>query len=170
MRFRALTLLIAPIFTLNLFITAPTNTAYAQFKEIPKETKLKLKSGSGLILGFINPKNFSMNHSFNLQYATFGGSSFSLASYTATLNYDVIKNLRVSADVTMQYSPFARLGLNNSALDKDFQNSLNGINLSRVSLQYRPAENMFINIDYINNNNPYFYDGYYYNRFWDHYR
>jgi hypothetical protein len=151
----------------NLMITSPTSSIYAQYKEIPKETKVKLKSGNGLIFGFINPKNFSVNHSVNLQYATFGNASYSLASYTATLNYDVLKNLRVSADVSMQYSPYATLGLNNSALNKDFQNSFNGINLSRVSLQYKPAENMFINIDYINNSSLYLFDNYYYNRYWD---
>jgi hypothetical protein len=170
MRFRALTLLIAPIFALNLFVSVPANSVYAQFKEIPKETKLKLKSGNGLILGFINPKNFSINHSVNMQFVSSGNSSLSLASYTATLNYQFLKNLNVSADVTMQYSPYASLGLNNSVLDKDYQKSFNGINLSRVSLQYRPAENMFINIDYIDNSNLYLYDNYYYNRFWDYYR
>jgi hypothetical protein len=170
MRFQAITLLLAPIFALNMFISTPTNSVYAQYKEIPKETQIKLKSGNGLILGFINPKNFSINHSVNLQYVNMGSASFSLASYTATLNYDVMKNLRVSADVTMQYSPYANLGIGNSALNKDFQNSLNGINLSRVSLEYQPVKNMFINIDYVNNNNLYLYDNYYYNRFWGYYR
>jgi hypothetical protein len=164
MKLLSLSLLIAPIFVLNLFVTTPS---YSQFKEIPKETKSKIKSGNGLIFGFINPKNFSINHSFNLSYATFGNSSVSLASYTATLSYQVLKNLKLSADVTMQYSPYASLGSNNSVLNKDFQNSFNGINLSKVSLQYKPAENMFINIDYINNSNSYLYDNYYYNHFWD---
>jgi|SRR4030095_13831164 hypothetical protein len=163
MKLPLLTLLIAPIFILNLFVVTP---AYSQFKEIPKETKTKLKSGNGLIFGFINPKNFSINHSFNLSYGTAGSTSVGIASYTATLNYMVLKNLKLSADVTMQYSPYASLG-NNSALNKDFQNSFNGINLSRVSLQYKPAENMFINIDYINNTNSYLYNNYYNNYFWD---
>jgi len=168
MKFRAITLILAPIFCLNLFVSYPSNTAYSQFKEIPKETKLKLKSGNGLILGFINPKNFSIEHSFNLSYSSIGDASYSLASYTARLNYKIIDNLKLSADVTMQYSPHASLGANNTSLNKDFQNSLNGINLSRVSLQYKPSENMYINLDYINNsNNFYWYDNNYYNRFWD---
>lgn len=169
MKLPLFTLLIAPIFVLNIFVTTPS---YAQFKEIPKETRSKLK-GNGLIFGFINPKNFSINHSVNLSYVTVGGASVSLASYTATLSYNVLKNLRLSADVTMQYSPYASLGINNPALNKDFQNSFNGINLSRVSLEYKPAKNMFINIDYINNSNPYLLDNYYYNyydRYWDYNR
>lgn len=164
MKFKAITFILAPIIVINFFAFSPL---YSQFKEIPKDTKVKLKSGSGLIFGFINPKNFSIQHSFNLSYATFGDASYSLTSYTATLNYKILDNLRLSADVTMQYSPFASLGANNTSLNKDFQNSLNGINLSRISLQYKPTENMFINVDYINNNNLYLYDNYYYNRFWN---
>ncbi|HJY64278.1 MAG TPA: hypothetical protein VJ455_08990 [Ignavibacteria bacterium] len=167
MKFSVIALILAPIVCLNLFVSNPTNTAFSQFKEIPKETKSKLNTSSGLILGFINPKNFSIEHSVNLSYATFGDASYSLASYTARLNYKVLDNLKLSADVTMQYSPFASLGAGNTSLNKDFQNSLNGINLSRVSLQYKPMENMFINIDYINNNNMYWNNNYYYNRFWD---
>lgn len=165
MRFPSLTMLLMPVLALNLFIASPSNTVYTQFKEIPKETQTKLKSG-GLILGFINPKNFSLQHSVNLSYQTFGNSSVSIASYTATMSYKILNNLKVSADVTMQYSPFASLGSTNAALNKNFQSSFNGINLSRVSLEYKPAENMFINIDYINNSNSYLYDNYY-NRYWN---
>jgi hypothetical protein len=165
MRFPSLTMLLMPVLALNLFIANPSNTVYTQFKEIPKETQTKLKSG-GLILGFINPKNFSLQHSVNFSFENYGNSSVSLASYTATLSYKFLNNLKVSADVTMQYSPYASFGSSNAVLNKDFQNSFNGINLSRVSLEYRPAENMFINIDYINNSNPYLYNNYY-NRYWD---
>lgn len=141
--------------------------SYAQYKEIPYETRVKLKSNN-MILGFINPKNFSLRHSFNLSYQTFGSGSYSIASYTGTLSYKILENLNVSADVTMQYSPFANLGSSNSVLNKDFQNSLNGVYLSRVSLNYRPFKNMFINIDYVNNRNSYLlpYD-YYFSRWGD---
>src|SRR5689334_1325383 len=129
--------LIAVIFALV------TGISYSQFKEIPNKTKTQLKSG-GLILGFINPKNFSISHSFNMSVMTGGNTSVSLASYTATMNYKILKNMNLSADVTMQYSPYATLGSNNLGLNKDFQNSLNGINLSRVSLDYQPTKDMSI--------------------------
>ena len=138
--------------------------SYAQFKEIPYETKMKLKSNN-LILGFINPKNFSWTHSVNLSYQTFGNSSYSIASYTGTLNYKVLKNLDVSADVTMQYSPFASINGGNPAVNKDFQNSLGGVYLSRLSLSYRPLKNMFININYFNNRNYNWYDDYFFSRY-----
>jgi hypothetical protein len=143
-----------------------TGLSFSQFKEIPNKTRTQLKSGSsGLILGFINPKNFSISHSFNMNVMTGGNTSVSLASYTATMNYKILKNMNLSADVTMQYSPYASIGSNNPAINKDFQNSLNGINLSRVSLDYQPTKNMYISINYINqkNYNPYWSDNNYYN-------
>lgn len=146
-----------------------TCVTFSQFKEIPKGTQTKLKNkNSGLILGFINPKNFYINHSVNLSYQTIGNSSVSLTSYTATLGYKVMDNMNISADVTLQYSPYASIGSNNPAINKNFQNSFNGINLSRVSLDYKPFKNMYISIDYVNNkNNLYWYNDYYNNRFWN---
>jgi hypothetical protein len=95
---------------------------------------------------------------------TGGNTSVSLASYTATMNYKILKNMNLSADVTMQYSPYASIGSNNPAINKDFQNSLNGINLSRVSLDYRPTKDMSISINYINQKGSYYgYDNYYNN-------
>ncbi|MEO8514945.1 MAG: hypothetical protein ABI543_15410 [Ignavibacteria bacterium] len=152
-----------------LILALVTGLSFSQFKEIPNKTKTQLKSGSnGLILGFINPKNFSITHSFDMSVQTGGNSSVSLASYTATMNYKILKNMNLSADVTMQYSPYASIGSNNPAINKDFQNSLNGINLSRVSLDYQPTKNMYISISYVNHKNSlYGYDNYYDNPFWN---
>jgi hypothetical protein len=140
------------------------NISYAQYKEIPYETKMKLKNNKGLILGFINPNNLSLTHSINFSYLNAGNTSVSLTSYTGTLSYKVLKNLNVSADITMQYSPYASFGSSNAALNREFQNSFNGINLSRLSLDYKPFKNMFIHFDYVNNRNGYYYYpyGYFY--------
>ena len=134
-------------------------SSFSQYRDVPYETKTKLKTNN-LIFGFINPKNFSITHSINLSYLTFGNNSVSLTSYTGSLNYKILNNLSVGADVTMQYSPFASIGNASSQVNKDFQNSLSGIYLSRVSLNYKPAKNVFINIQYLNNKNNY---GYYNN-------
>jgi hypothetical protein len=147
-----------------IIIAVCAGMSYAQYKEIPYETRMKLKSNN-LILGFINPKNFSWTHSVNFSYQTFGNSSYSIASYTGTLNYKVLKNLDISADVTMQYSPFASINGGNAAVNKDFQNSLEGVYLSRLSLSYRPLKNMFININYFDNRNYNWYDDYFFSRY-----
>lgn len=154
---------ISLIITVFLIITSASK---AQFKEIPYETRAKLKS-SNLILGFINPKYFSIQHTFNLSYRNYGNASVSLASYTATLSYNILKNMKLSADVTMQYSPFATLGSSSNLLNKDFQNSFNGINLSRVSLNYKPFNNVYIQLDYVNNQNNYYLMDNYYNHWSD---
>lgn len=141
------------------FFVCVNATVFGQFKDIPKETKDRIKSNN-LILGFINPKNFSFTHHVNLSYQTSGGNSVSLASYTGTLGYRIMDNLMVSADVTMQYSPFASLSNGTSQINKNFQNSLSGIYLSRVAVDYKPFKNMFISFSYENHKNNYFYDNY----------
>ena len=138
------------------------NVCYAQFKDIPYETKEKLKNNN-LILGFINPKNFSWSSSINMSFQTFGSGSASIASYTGTLGYKILNNLNVSADITMQYSPYATLGSSIGSVNKDFQNSLNGVYLSRLALDYQPFKNTFLHIEYDNLKNnynwPYYFNG-----------
>jgi len=150
------------LFVLTAVTVLISQFSYAQFKEVPYETKSKLKSGN-LILGFINPKNFSLTHWFSVSYVNIGGNSISLTSYTGRVSYKILRNLDLSADLTMQYSPFASLKYGTTGLNKEFQNSLTGIRLSRVSLNYRPAKNVFINLDYVNtpynfygNSDPYY--------------
>lgn len=143
-----------------------TTVSFAQFKDIPAETKTKLKSNN-LIFGFINPKNFSMEHTVNVSFQSYGNSSVSLTSYTNTMSYKILDNMRVSADITMQYSPFASISGASPLVNKDFQNSFNGINLSRVSLEYKPLKNLYINVNYVNMKNNYWMDNY--NNPWGYY-
>ena len=137
---------------LALAFAFTSNISFAQYIEVPNQTT-QLKNSNGLILGFINPKNFSIQHSFNMSYGSFGNEQVSLASYTATMTYIIRDNMKLSADVTMQYSPFASISGLSASGNRDFQNSFNGINLSRVSFDYKPVKNMFISINYFNNKN-----------------
>ena len=152
---------------LIVILALASNLSFAQFIEVPNKTKTQLKEQNSLILGFINPKNFSISHSFNMSYGSYGNTQVSMASYTATLSYLVRDNMKLSADVSMQYSPYASIG-SNAASNRAFQNSLSGINLSRVSLDYKPFKDMSISINYYNmkNSNNWmfnngFYNGYY---------
>lgn len=131
-----------------------TGTSFAQYREIPEATKTRLKSG--LILGFINPDNFYLNHSIGISYFNINNASVSLTSYTATVGYKINAKMNISADITMQYSPYASVGSFNQSLNRDFQKSLTGIIISRVSFNYKPFKNLFINIDYFNNRNAFF--------------
>jgi hypothetical protein len=143
------------------FLILLNATVFGQFKDVPKETKDRIKSNN-LIFGFINPKNFTFTHHINVSYETYGGNSVSLASYTGTLGYRVMDNLMVSADITMQYSPYASIANGTNQMNRTFQNSLSGIYLSRFAVDYQPFKNMYINISYENHKNNYSND--YFNR------
>lgn len=152
---------------LTALLAILTNFSFAQYIDVPQETKSQLKSGN-LILGFINPKDFSMESFVNMSYGSVGNANVSLASYTARLNYNVLKNMKLSADVTMQYSPYASIG-STAAINKQFQSSFNGVNLSRLSLDYQPFKDMYISLNYFNPGNNYYnpygaFGGSYYNR------
>ena len=143
------------------------NTGYSQFKPIDTRSTPYTASTGNLILGIFNPKNFTMNHSFNVSMLSTSYGSVSLTSYTNSMNYQFSKKLSVSADVTMQYSPFAS-SVYGSGYANQMQKDFSGVNLSRASLNYKISDNSFIKFEYVNEkNNPYsyynpynpFYDG-----------
>ena len=162
--------IIAILFTLLIF----SNNSFSQFKgNDDNKPSIFNKSSNNLILGFINPKNFSMRHSFNVSMLTTGYGNVSLTSYISSMNYKISNKLDVSADVKFQYSPFASSGLG-SEYSSSLQKNLSGVYLSRASLNYRISENASINFqyrkydesDYFGNlNNPFFnksgYNGFY---------
>src|SRR6187399_3143561 len=113
-----------------------SNFSLAQFKGPEDKTPSSYnKSSNNLILGFINPKNFSMNHSFNVSMMSTGYGNVSLTSYINSMNYRISDRFNVSADVKFQYSPFAssKFGASNATA---LQNNLTGLFLSRASLNY----------------------------------
>ena len=63
------------------------------------------------------------------------------------------------------YMSIPTILLGRLAINKDFQNSLGGVYLSRLSLSYKPLKNMFININYFNNKNYNWYDDYFFSRY-----
>lgn len=141
----------------------------AQFREDANK-KVDIKSGitnyspSSLLLGFINPQNFQMNHSFNMSYTSFGGEGLALGIYTNSMSYQFAENLNIEADISFVNSPYSSLG-------EEHSKQLNGIYLSRAQLNYKPSENMFITIQY--NQLPYnygFYSPYKYSRYSPFYR
>lgn len=162
------------IAVLIVFIIS-SNFSFAQFKgddnKNPNSLKPYNKSSNNLILGFINPNNFTMNHSFNVSMMTTGYGNVSLTSYINTMNYRISDRFNLSADVKMQYSPFASSNLGQSYTNA-LQNNLNGIFLSRASLNYQISDYSSINFeyrridesDYYNNNN--FYNPFYSNSGW----
>ena len=154
-----------------LFLTVlvlTSNISFSQFKGYDDKGPSSYNTGTGnLILGFINPKNFTMNHSFNMSMLNSAYGTVSLTSYINSMNYRVNDRFNVSADVTVQYSPFASSGLGSSYSDA-LQKNLSGVFLSRASLNYKISDNSFINVEYRNLNEADYLGGYF-NPFYNNY-
>lgn len=136
----------------------------AQFKEKAGSRpsvgeSLVRQQNSNLLFGWFDPSRFSMHQSYSLSYMSIGGQGLSLGVYTNSMYYKISGPLDVQFDVSLQHSPFSSFG--NS---KD----LSGMYLSRVQLNYRPAENMLLQVQYRQlptmywwdqNRSPMFYNG-----------
>lgn len=129
-------------------IILTSNFSFAQYKGYDdKGPSSYNKNTSNLLFGFINPKNFTMNHSFNMQMQTTSYGNVSLTSYINSMNYQISDRFNVSADVKFQYSPYASSSLG-SASALALQKNLSGVFLSRASMNYRISDNAFINFEY----------------------
>lgn len=147
-----------------ILIIITSNFSIAQYKgddsKNPNSLKPYNKSSNNLILGFINPNNFTMNHSFNVSMMSTSYGNVSLTSYINTMNYRISDRFNLSADVKMQYSPFASSNLGPSYATS-LQNNLNGIFLSRASLNYRLSDYSSINVEYRRIDESDYYNNYY---------
>ncbi len=127
-----------------LFISV--GVSFGQFREEfekPKDIKGGLinDNPSSLMLGFFNPQNFSMNHSFNLSYSAFSGHGVSLGVYTNRMMYKFSEDFDIQVDASLVTSPYNTFG-------DSFTDQISGIYLSRAQLNYRPSENTNISIQY----------------------
>jgi hypothetical protein len=105
-------------------------------------------SGSSFPFGFLGLQNFSMKHSFDLSYSTFGNFGMALGMYTNTMSFNFSDKLDIQADVSLINSPYNTLG-------ESFSKQINGIYLSRVEMNYKVSDNMHFMIQY--NNSPFGY-------------
>lgn len=136
---KKITLLLISVFVLNCF-------SYAQFKRPEDGNKIN-KNTNNLILGIFNPKNFTMNHSFQVSMLSSAFGNVSLTSYVNSMNYKVTDRLNVSADVKLQYSPYVSSSLG-GAFANNLQNNLNGLSLSRLAVDYKISDNSYIKLEY----------------------
>lgn len=157
---KKLVLLIALVFIIN-------SVSYSQFKRPEDGNKIN-KTTNNLILGIFNPKNFSMRHSFQVSMLSSRYGNMSVTSYVNSMNYKVSDRINVAADIKLQYAPYVSSSFG-SSYAKGLQDDLNGISLSRLSVDYQVSENAFIKLEYrhldessfydpYNRYNPYYYD------------
>lgn len=138
----------------------------AQYKGYDDDKQDYNTNSNNLILGFINPNNFSMNHSFNVSMINTGTGNVSLTSYLNSMNYRISDKLNISADVKIQYSPYASSIYGNQAAS-NLQNDLSGISLSRAAVNYRISENSYLNFEFrqIDQSDYFYNNNYFYNPF-----
>ena len=153
------------IIAVLIIIIAFTGSLSAQYKGYDDGKSKYETNSNNLILGFINPNNFTMNHSFNVSMVNTVSGNVSLTSYINSMNYRISDKLNISADVRFQYAPYAS-SIYGPEAATNLQNDLSGISLSRASLNYRISENSYINVefrqidqsDYLNNFNNNYYN------------
>ena len=148
---RKITLILISVFVLNC-------VSYAQFKK-PEDGNRINRNTNNLILGIFNPKNFSMNHSFQVSMLSSSFGNVSLTSYVNSMNYKVTDRLNVSADVKLQYSPYVSSSLG-GAFANSLQSDLNGLSLSRLSVDYKVSDNSYIKLEYRKLDDMYYYNHY----------
>jgi len=130
-----------------LIFVLTVSVSIAQFRD-EANNKPDIRSGIvknnsfGSILGFINPDNFSMHHSFGLSYSTFGNSGgMALGVYTNSMAYKFSDRLNLETDISVVNSPYNSYG-------QEFSKQINGVYLSRAQLTFKPTDNMNIIIQY----------------------
>jgi hypothetical protein len=109
----------------------------------------------GSLFSFINPENFSMNHSFGMSYSSFGNNGFALGVYTNIISYEFSEEVNFQINTSFVNSPYSTLGEN-------FTNSINGVYIDNARINYYPSDKFKVSLQF--SNSPYGY----YNR--SHYR
>jgi hypothetical protein len=146
-----------------LMLLAFATISFAQFKD-QLENRPKIFDGmiknttSGLFLGFINPENFHMQHSFSMSYSASGSNGLALGVYTNSMSYKFNDKLNVQLDASLVNSPYSSFG-------KNFANQINGIYISKAALNYSPFKNFHIDVQYSQNPFGYYYSPYGYSGF-----
>lgn len=135
------------------------SNAEAQFKR-PDEGRKINKSTNNLILGIFNPKNFSMTHSFEVSMMSSRFGNISVTSYLNSMNYKFSDRLNVSADVRLQYAPYVSSSFGKSYANS-LQNDLNGLSLSRLSLDYKISDNANVRFEFRKFDEMNYYNNYY---------
>lgn len=126
--------LIIPLMVLAQFKTQTQPLDFSEKLEAGQTEK-----GTFGILG-LDPSRFSMHHSYSMSYMSMGGKGFTQGLYLNTMTYQFSIPLTLSLQLGIANQP---IQTNNTApLLK------NGPFISGAQLQYKPAKNMIIQLDF----------------------
>jgi len=140
-----------------------TNIGSAQFKSQAQQENrvsegLLQQSAPLRFLGWFNPDMFHMSHFIDFSYQMIGGQGISLGTYTNSMTYQFSDNLNARADLSLSYSPYSSL----STFGK--KNDLSSFYLSRAQINYKPWDNVLLQLQYrAVPYSPYYYYSPFYN-------
>ena len=123
-------LIVVPVIAYGQY-RSQTSTAFAG--SAPEAVQSGDSTGGGF-LG-LDLSRLTMRQSASFSMMSGGGQSLGVSAFTNTFLYDVSPVLRARADVSLLNTPLNTLG---SAANSQ----LNGIQLSNLSLNYKPANNL----------------------------
>ena len=110
-------------------------------------------AGFSSLFGLLSPDRFLMRHSLSMNYLSAGGQGLSIANYTNSMFYRIADPLDVRVDVTLEGSPFGpTAGMERQDMTRLY--------LSRAELNYRPWDNVFVQMSYREMPYGYFYSPY----------
>ncbi len=134
------------------FVIISLSAANAQYKDSGfHETDIKnamIDNSPSSFFGFLKSSNFQMHQTYDFSYSSGGGQGLALGVLTNSMLYKFSNNLNGQLDISLVHSPYSSLG-------RDFQNSINGIYISKAAINYQPWKNMLISVQY--RNLPYSY-------------
>ena len=95
----------------------------------------------GLLFGWFDPSRLLMRHSYSMSYSAMGGQGLAIGAYTNSLFYSFSAPLSVQFDVSVMHSPYNSFG-------SEFSKNFSGVYLSRAQLDYRPYDNLWLQIQF----------------------
>jgi len=148
---------------LLVMLVAASMNCFSQFKDKnifkPSVQEGMINANApALILGFFNPDNFSMSHSYSMSYTASGKNGLALGVYTNTMRYKFADNFNMQVDASLVHSPYSSFG-------KNYQDQISGIYLSSAQLNYQPWKDVNISVQYRSVPGGLYNDFYSYDRF-----
>lgn len=106
-----------------------------------------------------NKANWSTQQQYSFSYSSNGQQSMGLSTFTNRFTFSPSADMRISADVSAVYSPFASFG--NNTLNNDIQKQINGVYLTNARMDWKLGENTFMTVQYSGGPQNQAYDPFY---------
>jgi hypothetical protein len=148
-------LLLAAAFGLGLSLFSFPANAQLRAQKAREEAEQKASNTLGAMTssedeGFFsklfNKANWTTQQQYSFSYTSNGQQSMGLSMFTNRLTFKASENMRISADVSAVYSPFANFG--NNALNSDIQKQINGVYLTNARMDWKLGESTFMTVQY----------------------